>query len=78
MTQGVVSTFLIMNTGEMELDGDLEDSEKETWPTDERISSENESGQFIHGEDGEEMSNNGDQVDDVTTEVESDEDTDDE
>ena len=71
---------LFMDAGEMELDGDPGDSEEETWPTDENNSSGNESGQFEHGEDGEEMSSDedDDQVDDITEEVESDEDTDDE
>ena len=32
----------------MELDGDLSDSEGETWPTDGSNSSGNESGQFEH------------------------------
>ena len=47
----------------MELDGDLSDSEGETWPTDKTNSSGNESGQFEHGEDGadcEEMSSDDD------------------
>ena len=39
---------LLMDTGEMELDGDLSDSEGETWPTDESNPSGNESGQFEH------------------------------
>ena len=73
---------LLMDTGEMELDGDLSDSEGETWPTDESNSSGNESGQFEHGEDGEDCeemsSDDDDEVDDITENVESDEDTDDE
>lgn len=66
--------------GEMELDGEQEgSSEGETWHSQESSDSESESEPFVHSEDGEENSDDendigglGDEIDDITEEVESD------